>query len=283
MKFSIITPSFKQPGWLRLCLASVADQEGVEVEHIVQDNCSGPELEQVLRGFPKARCYVERDDGMYDAINRGLRRADGDICAYLNCDEQYLPGALQRVRDYFTANPYVDVVFADAVILDSDGHYVCSRQVVPPLCCHTMVCHLCILTCATFFRRSVIEKQGLYFDSRWKDLGDSVWVLSLLEHKVKMGILRFYTTAFTDTGDNMNMKPNAIREAGAIRNLAPSWAFRMARLLVLHHRFRRLFHGLYWPSPFSFAVYTASNPAKRVTVEVSNPTFLWKERLSWTR
>jgi len=283
MKFSIVTPSFRQPEWLRLCMASVTDQEGVDVEHIIQDNCSGPEVERTVRAFSKARLHVEKDEGMYDAVNKGLRRANGDVCAYLNCDEQYLPGALQRVRDYFAAHPSVDVVFADAVILDSDGRYVCSRQVVLPLCCHTMVCHLSILTCATFFRRSVIEKKGLYFDSRWKDLGDSVWVLSLLGYKVKMGILRFYTTAFTDTGDNMNMKPNARREAGEIRDMAPRWAVRMARLLVLHHRFRRLLRGLYWPSPFSCAVYTASSPAKRVTVEVSNPTFLWKERLSWTQ
>ena len=41
--------------------------------------------------------FIEKDGGMYDAVNRGYRRAQGDILAYLNCDEQYLPGALKTV------------------------------------------------------------------------------------------------------------------------------------------------------------------------------------------
>jgi hypothetical protein len=44
MKFSIITPSFRHSQWLKLCLASVADQQGVELEHLVQDSCSGDNL-----------------------------------------------------------------------------------------------------------------------------------------------------------------------------------------------------------------------------------------------
>jgi glycosyltransferase involved in cell wall biosynthesis len=283
MKFSIVTPSFKQPDWLELCLAAVADQEGVDVEHIIQDNCSGPEIEQLVRKYPSARLYVERDNGMYDAVNMGLRRASGDICSYLNCDEQYLPGALRQVHDYFETHPDVEVVFADAVVIDSDGGYVCSRQAVLPLYYHTMVCHLNTLTCATFFRRSMIRDRKLFFDPRWKDLGDSVWVLSLLENHVKSGIMRFYTTAFADTGKNMNMKPNARREIDELKKRAPGWIAGMARLLVLHHRFRRLIHGLYWPRPFSYAVYTRDNPAARTAVEVSRPRFLWTSRLSWTR
>ncbi len=50
--------------------------------------------------------YSEKDAGMYDAINKGLRKATGDICAYLNCDEQYLPEILRWVVDYFSVSPH---------------------------------------------------------------------------------------------------------------------------------------------------------------------------------
>ena len=92
---SIITPSFRSSAWLKLCLASVADQQ-VELEHIVQDAGSDDGTLDWLPQDRRARVFVEKDQGMYDAINRGLRRASGDILAYLNCDEQYLPGALPR-------------------------------------------------------------------------------------------------------------------------------------------------------------------------------------------
>src|SRR6266704_4923256 len=109
MRFSIITPSFRSSGWLKLCLASVADQR-VAVEHIVQDAGSDDGTLDWLLRDKRAKVFVEKDQGMYDAINRGLRRASGDILAYLNCDEQYLPGALAAVGKFFEQHSNVDVL-----------------------------------------------------------------------------------------------------------------------------------------------------------------------------
>src|SRR5947207_3288616 len=104
VRFSIITPSFNPAPWLPLCIASVADQ-AVDVEHIVQDAGSTDGTLEWLRNDGRVKAFVERDGGMYDALNRGLRRAQGDILAYLNCDEQYLPGCLQRVDAFFRDHP----------------------------------------------------------------------------------------------------------------------------------------------------------------------------------
>jgi hypothetical protein len=90
MKISVITPSFRNSDWLKLCIASVADQ-GVDLEHIVQDSCSDDATQEWLPNDSRVKAFIEKDGGMYDAINRGLRRASGDILAYLNCDEQYVP------------------------------------------------------------------------------------------------------------------------------------------------------------------------------------------------
>src|SRR6266576_6285555 len=122
LRLSIITPSYLGRQWLPLCIASVADQQGVEVEHIVQDSCSGDGTEELLRNYPHVRAYVEKDAGMYDAVNRGFDRATGDILAYLNCDEQYLPGALKLVHDFFAAHPEVEAVFSDSIVTDPDGN-----------------------------------------------------------------------------------------------------------------------------------------------------------------
>ena len=84
MNFSIVTPSFRNSGWLKLCIASVADQSDVECEHIVQDSCSDDGTQDWLPQDRRVRAFIEKDGGMYDAINRGYRRAQGDILAYLN-------------------------------------------------------------------------------------------------------------------------------------------------------------------------------------------------------
>lgn len=91
MLVSVVTPSFRSSQWLKLCIASVADQ-GIPVEHIVQDAGSDDGTLDWLPQDARVRAFIEKDQGMYDAINRGFRRATGDIFAWLNCDEQYLPG-----------------------------------------------------------------------------------------------------------------------------------------------------------------------------------------------
>jgi glycosyltransferase involved in cell wall biosynthesis len=120
LRFSIITPSFRNSRWLKLCIASVADQE-IDHEHIVQDSCSDDGTQEWLPRDTRVQAFIEKDKGMYDAVNRGLQRAGGDILAYINCDEQYLPGALTRVADFFRRNPAVDVVFANNLIVDIRG------------------------------------------------------------------------------------------------------------------------------------------------------------------
>src|SRR5947209_573425 len=117
LRFSIITPSFQGRQWLPLCIASVADQQGVEVEHIVQDSCSDDGTQDWLPQDKRVKAFIEKDAGMYDAVNRGYRRASGDILAYLNCDEQYLPGALKTVAEFFEANPKVEVALAGTIVV----------------------------------------------------------------------------------------------------------------------------------------------------------------------
>ncbi len=275
MRFSIVTPSFRNSDWLKLCIASVADQ-GLAVEHIIQDAGSDDGTLEWLPRDPRVKAFVERDEGMYDAVNRGLRRAQGEILAYLNCDEQYLPGALAAVENFFEQNPEIDVLFTDFVVLDGAGNYLFHRKVQTPLKHHTWVSHLPTFTCATFFRRKLIFEQGLFFDPKLRDVGDGKWVLGLLERRVSMAVLRRFTSAFTMTGANMSARPNARSEAQALFNTAPLWARKLKWLLILHHRLRRLAGGIYFQKPFSYEVFTRKSPVKRVAHNVTQPTFKWK-------
>src|SRR6266576_879359 len=165
LRLSIINPSYLGRQWLPLCIASVADQQGVEVEHIVQDSCSGDGTEEQMRNYPHVRAYVEKDAGMYDAVNRGFRRATGDILAYLNCDEQYLPGALAAVQKFFEENPRIDVALAGSIITDGDGKYICHRALLVPNARHIWY-RFPILTSSVFIRRKVITEGGHFFDTR---------------------------------------------------------------------------------------------------------------------
>lgn len=274
MQFSIITPSYRNSEWLKLCIASVADQ-GVELEHIVQDAVSDDGTLDWLPDDRRVRACIEKDRGMYDAVNRGMRKARGEIVAYLNCDEQYLPGALQAVWDFFQRHPGVELVFADAIVVNDNGSFNCYRKVQIPWRQHARVCVLCTLTCSMFFRRSVIDRHQHFFSDRYKAVGDADWVIRAIEKRIPMKVLRHYTSVFTETGDNLNLRPHAQEEVRRFASEAPAWARRFRGAISAAYRLNRMLHGGYRQGPLSYAIYTKENPGERRVFEVEKPTPFW--------
>jgi glycosyltransferase involved in cell wall biosynthesis len=270
VRFSIVTPSFRGNRWLRLCVASVADQ-AAEAEHIVQDAGSDDGTLEWLLQDSRVRAFVEQDRGMYDAINRGLRRSAGDILTWLNCDEQYLPGALEHVEAFFTAHPDVDVAYGDVILANDTGAYLCHRRMQPPLLHHTWTCHLSTLSCGTFFRRRVFFDLGYEFDPGWRDAGDGQWMVRLLRGRLKMKALGRFTSVFTRTGANMSAGENARRENRALFDTAPLWARKLRPAIILHHRLRRLLGGMYRRKPFAYEIFTLASPTRRTRFEVTRP------------
>jgi glycosyltransferase involved in cell wall biosynthesis len=274
VQFSIITPSFRASHWLKLCIPSVADQ-GVELEHIVQDSVSDDGTMEWLPQDRRVKAFFEKDRGMYDAVNRGLRKAKGEILAYINCDEQYLPGALKAVAAFFDKHPKVELVFADALVVNEDGSFNCFRKVQIPWESHARMSALCTLTCSMFFRRSLIDERQLFFDERYRDLGDVDWVVRALRQRVPIKIMRHYTSIFTETGENMNLKPNAMRERVEFSSQAPWWVRKSTPLINKAYQVSRLLQGGYFEKPLSYSIYSKKSPDKRITFDVPKPTPFW--------
>jgi glycosyltransferase involved in cell wall biosynthesis len=277
VKISIVTPSFRNSDWLRLCVASVADQTGVEVEHIVQDAQSDDGTQEWLARDRRVQAYFEKDQGMYDAINRGWRRAKGEILAYLNCDEQYLPGALRAVEEFFHRHPQTDVVFADTVVVDKQGEFVCCRKSLVPWK-NTMWIYNPVISSSVLFHRRVLDQHNLFFDTQWRALGDKMWTVEMVRRGLNLKVLRRFTSSFADTGENLCLAPNSVREAQRVLEMAPAWVRRCKFLLLQLHRLRALCRGIYWQSPFTYSIYTLASPDRRVDFYVSRPTAVWWSR-----
>jgi glycosyltransferase involved in cell wall biosynthesis len=307
MRFSIVTPSFNQLDWLKLCIASVRDQvpppstldsslSTLSVEHIIQD-AGTPGIEDLARELgaefhrsgqlifeahpstisrdASLKFFSEPDSGMYDAINKGLARARGDICAYLNCDEQYLEGALQRVAVWFSKNPAIKVAFGNIVVTDTSGNYLCDRTAVLPSRWHTMTSgNLSVFSAATFFRRSLVDR-GLLFDPAWRIIGDSVWILSLLQARLKAGMIRQRLASFAYSPENLSQHQAATEERRRLRAMAPVSARLFAPLAIILSRFRRLLAGGYSVKPHSYKIFTRGNANSRREFQVLIPTHRW--------
>ena len=271
MDFTIITPSFGQLDHLACCIASVADQEGVEVEHIVQDGGTkgfADFAKQMAQQWPNRNGYQrimvsEQDGGMYDAINRGLKRAKGKVCAYLNCDEQYLPGVLSMIWASFQNNPSVDVVLGDVIIVGTDGEAVCHRKMVKPGLAHTWTCHFGALTAGIFFREELVN-EGLLFDTSYRVASDAEWFVRVLQSGKKVQPLRRTTSTFMESGENLGLSSAAKEERERLDSSAPLY-FRVLRpAWVLLHRARRLWSGAHRSEDVTYEIYLPKESGRKV-------------------
>jgi glycosyltransferase involved in cell wall biosynthesis len=118
--FSVITPSFNQGTYIGRCLRSVAGQGEADVEHWVIDNCSTDETREVVGKHPGVQFVSEPDRGQSDAVNKGFKRARGEIICWLNSDDAYPPGLFAQLAEAFS-DPEVRVVFGDVGQVTYDG------------------------------------------------------------------------------------------------------------------------------------------------------------------
>jgi glycosyltransferase involved in cell wall biosynthesis len=107
---SIVTPSYNQAQFLEDAMRSVLDQSYPHVEYVVIDGGSSDGSADIIRRYEGRLAYwtSEPDGGQYDAINKGFARTTGDIMAWLNSDDRYMPWALSVVADIFSAFPEVE-------------------------------------------------------------------------------------------------------------------------------------------------------------------------------
>jgi len=226
------------------------------------------------------RIFKEKDSGMYDAVNKGLKKGTGKICAYLNCDEQYLVGALELLRTVFKSEAQAEVAFGGVAIVGPQGKLIARRMACHLSYSHVMTCHLPNFTAAMFFRREFLIKRAAWFDVAYRDLADAVWVLARLKEGTKIQRVSVITTSFTDTGANMNLSPNARREARELREAAPKWMKALKPLWKFTHRSRRFLEGQYWPTAMKYAIYVGKAIGERTEFKAIRASPLWWDRLT---
>ncbi len=168
---TVITPNRNGARFLEKCVQSVIDQrrDGVRLEYLVLDAGSTDDSLKLLE------CYAddvdslvsEPDDGPADAINKGLRRATGEIVAWLNADDAYYPGALRRVLDAFAGRPDKALGFGRCVIVDEADAEIRRgitrfKECFFPISSYFTIQSINYISQpAMFFRRSAMEQAGL--------------------------------------------------------------------------------------------------------------------------
>ncbi|MGK7876184.1 MAG: glycosyltransferase family 2 protein [Xenococcaceae cyanobacterium] len=240
---SIVTPSFNQGRFIERTLLSVQGQSYPHIQHIVIDAGSTDETLEILKryeGTYNLQWLSEPDRGMYNAINKGLRLVKGDILAYLNTDDKYLPWTVETAVKHFLANPDTDVVFGDHLDVYPDGQVYLEVQ--PPFRLQLLRRTGWSLPQPTvFWRRQVYEVLG-GFDEHLQFCGDwDYWIKGA--NRFKIGQIREFM-AIAEV--HKDQKTVALRSELNLELEKLLLQYSSPKEIEPWHQFRELLYARFW-------------------------------------
>ena len=219
--FSIVTATFNAGGSIRRCLQSVRENRLAETEHLVIDKQSSDDTLEKVRAFGNVRVISEKDNGIYEAMNKGIRSAGNELTACLNADDAYLPGTLEAVKERFESVPESDIVYGNILVN--------GREVKPPGGIASFG-GARIFHPAAFIRRSLFERIG-YFDESFRICADLDF---FLRAKESGAVFTYLDRPLTDFA------------LGGLSTVRRKQTAAELRHILIRHGYPRLFAGSYY-------------------------------------
>jgi glycosyltransferase involved in cell wall biosynthesis len=216
VRLSVVTPSYGSGRFIAETLDSVAALRTPH-EHLVMDGGSQDDTVALLRrrDDPGLSWVSEPDRGQTHAVNKGLERATGDLCAWLNADDAYNPEVVDRAIALLAERPDIDLLYGG--IQFTDEHLTVRRTYIPaePSFHRYLFFGDYIPTPTFIFRRSLLEDTGL-LDERWVDAADYDFYLRLMHgrrvHRFPEPLVRFrYHSGSKTARDAMKAQGEAMQ------------------------------------------------------------------------
>jgi glycosyltransferase involved in cell wall biosynthesis len=210
-KLTIVTPSWNGERFIREAVESITRQRYPDLEHIVFDAGSTDHTLALLTQFPNVLVHSEPDRGIYDALNKGIARAQGEIIGFLNTDDLYPDGVLVEIGSMFAQDPDLDIVVGHSCLFETDDqgrrrHLFVRAHVnqnglwLPELAFGVPGFNGC------FFRRRVFEKLGK-LSIKYRITGDREFLMRLAIAGVKAARIDKPAILYRAHAGSLSMNP----------------------------------------------------------------------------
>ena len=156
-----MTPSYNQAAYLEQTITSVLEQDYPRLEYFLVDGASTDGSVEIIKKYAdKFAWWVsEKDSGQAEAINKGFSRAKGEIIAWLNSDDYYLPGTISAMVKIFQDNSDVVLVYGNMLAVNKHGEPINALK-YNQLTLEDLLCFQIIGQPVVFFRREALKKAG---------------------------------------------------------------------------------------------------------------------------
>lgn len=218
---SVITPSWNSAAYIEQTILSVINQSYKNIEYIIIDGGSTDGTLGIIRKYENSISYwiSEPDSGMYQAINKGMQRASGEIVAYLNSDDLYFSDTILTVVDLFRSNPTADLVYGNLDHINEAGNHLFTKR-YPKFNwkCFTCSNYAMIGQPAAFWRKGLLDKVGV-FDESMKMAADfdffirAGFIGQLMHVNIVLAAFRLHSESLT--GSQMNLSNEEVQRIHA--------------------------------------------------------------------
>lgn len=211
MRISIITVCLNSRETIERTIQSVIRQQYDDLEYIIIDGGSTDGTVPIIEAYRDAIsiCISEPDEGIYDAMNKGLQRASGDVVAFLNSDDWYVPEAevFKRVREYFSGSD-ADIVSGNIYMFENGSRYIFPRN---PITEENIFYDVVCPHPALFVKRELYGKWG-GFDTSYKIAADTKWIINAWMKGADIVCVEDCFTYFGGGGISTTMRYEALQE-----------------------------------------------------------------------
>ncbi len=301
---SVITPSFNQARFLETAIRSVLGQGYPRLEYLIVDGGSTDGSVDVIRRYAPALTWwvSEPDHGQAEAINKGLRRARGEIVAWLNSDDAYAPQAIAAAVAAFQTHPEAVLVFGQGVSFDAAGRPFRLLPAGPWGRVDLMTFHI-LTQPAVFMRRSAVVKAGFLDEDFHFLLDHRLWLkmslLGELVHVPRVWAFARYHPAAKNAAQAARFGDEALRLARWLATspaFAEDYARHKRKIWAAAHRFRARYlldagrpaaalagysRALSWHPPTAWQEAHRMAFALAALVGLGRPLRRWYYRRAW--
>lgn len=230
-KFSIITITYNAEAFLPRTVESVLSQHYRDIEHIIIDGASTDSTISVAQDYMQrsyaaqngheVRIVSEPDNGLYDAMNKGLRQASGDYICFLNAGD-FFPNA--NVLDTIVSRSLTGksrqqlpaVIYGDTDIVDNDGNFLRHRRLAPPRNLTWRSFHKGMLVCHQAFYARLDIARTVPYDTRYRYSADVDWCIRVMKEAERMGAGLAYVDSvvvnYTQEGQTTKHHRDSLKE-----------------------------------------------------------------------
>ena len=181
LKVSIVTPCFNSKKTIEKTLNSVIKQSYKNIEYIIVDGASTDGTLDIIENYREKftfdfKIVSEKDNGIYDAMNKGIRMATGDLIGIVNSDDYYEPDAVEKIVNAYSGSEF-EVIYGMQRIVEAGGK---EKAVV--LYNHNFLSEQMITHPTCFLTQKTYEKFGVY-SMNYRSSADYDYMLKLFDEK----------------------------------------------------------------------------------------------------